>query len=260
MQHLTRSFKFCPYAWRSSADYLLFIKEISIKFSRWNVTMSPNEPLPCSTGNSLHLCLLAENGTESFSPMSAWLQLLQMFCVKVSFQSWFSLRSVVSSSHVNNDVVGWRSCAMAHQLRSTSVFLLRGVNLLWYLHARSCALLIQQCVFAGFWCDLEKQKSGLFQTGFISLTLLHSHLVVVVLPLLVFTFVVLFSDSFCWYVSLAHECVCLPMPVCVCAFSDSCSCVDVFLLLDRWEGHAGWWVYLWPFPLPAAALWRTQLR
>lgn len=28
---------------------------------------------------------------------------------------------------------------------------------------------------------------------------------------------------------------------------------------SRWKGYAGWWVYLWPFPLPAAALWRTQL-
>lgn len=33
-----------------------------------------------------------------------------------------------------------------------------------------------------------------------------------------------------------------------------------FFFWGRGEGDAGWWVHLRPFPLPAAALWRAQLR
>lgn len=93
---------------------------------------------------------------------------------------------------------------------------------------------VQQCVCVCWFYDVTLNDRNLdsSQLGFISLTLFHSHLVVV-LPLLVFAFVVLLSDSLCRCVSLAYECVCLPMPVCVCAFSDLCSCVDVFLLSDR---------------------------
>lgn len=32
------------------------------------------------------------------------------------------------------------------------------------------------------------------------------------------------------------------------------------MMSHRWKGHAGWWIHLWPLPLPAAALWGTQLR
>lgn len=50
--------------------------------------------------------------------------------------------------------------------------------------------------------------------------------------------------------------MCLFTPVWLCVQQQVC----VFWSCARWEGYAGWWVHLWPFPLPAAALRRTQLR
>lgn len=120
------------------------------------------------------------------------------------------------------------------------------------------------------------------------LILIHSPSSCVFIPLLCCLLCCLlcspvFSDFLCVCVSVymnvgVHSCVCLHMllfcvyvceylcmhlsicvSACVCVFA----CVWVgacFFSLARWEGHAGWWVYLWPFPLPAATLWRTQLR